>query len=89
MERGEAWHWTLHVKDHPDQIIGVVSLMTGDGNNRGFWIARPWQRRGFASEAAQAVTDYWFGRAEVPRIAGAEGCGERSRRVGSAFVIAL
>lgn len=60
MARGEAWHWTLRLKEAPDQLVGVISLMTGDDNNRGFWIGRPWQRRGFATEAAEAVTDYWF-----------------------------
>jgi RimJ/RimL family protein N-acetyltransferase len=66
MERGEAWHWTLRVKEQSDQIIGLISLRTGDRDNRGFWVAPPWQRRGVASEAAQVVTDYWFDVLKFP-----------------------
>ena len=60
MARGEAWHWTMRLKEAQEQLVGVISLMTSDDNNRGFWVGLPWQRRGFASEAAEAVTDYWF-----------------------------
>ena len=60
MERGEGWHWTLRLKSHPDQVIGVISLRAGDDNNRGFWMGLPWQGQGLMSEAADAVTDFWF-----------------------------
>ncbi len=60
VERGEAWHWTLRQKSEPDRIIGVINLRAGDENNRGFWIGLPWQGRGLMSEAADAVTEYWF-----------------------------
>jgi RimJ/RimL family protein N-acetyltransferase len=29
-------------------------------NNRGFWIDPDWQGQGFSSEAAAAVTGFWF-----------------------------
>lgn len=58
--RGHAWHWTMRPKTQPEEVAGLVSLMTGEENNRGFWVALPWQRQGLASEAADAVTDYWF-----------------------------
>jgi [ribosomal protein S5]-alanine N-acetyltransferase len=63
MERGEAWHWTLRLKDEAERIIGAISLMApvpGVDTNRGFWTGLPWQGRGLMSEAAAAVTDYWF-----------------------------
>lgn len=60
MERGEQWHWTLRLKTGPEQIIGLISLHKGDENNRGFWIATPWQRQGLMTEAVDVVTDYWF-----------------------------
>ncbi len=66
MARGEAWHWSLRLKDEPGQLIGVISLMTGDDQNRGFWIGRPWQGRGLMTEAAVAVTDYWFDVLKFP-----------------------
>jgi RimJ/RimL family protein N-acetyltransferase len=66
MARGEAWHWSLRLKDEPGRLIGVISLMKGDDQNRGFWIGRPWQGRGLMSEAADAVTDYWFEVLQFP-----------------------
>ncbi len=60
MARGEAWHWSLRPKVDPDLLIGVISLLEGEDENRGFWIARDWQRQGLMTEASIAVTDYWF-----------------------------
>jgi [ribosomal protein S5]-alanine N-acetyltransferase len=60
VERGEAWHWTLRLKSAPDQIIGNITLRTGETKNRGFWLGLPWHRQGLMSEACDAVTDYWF-----------------------------
>jgi ribosomal-protein-alanine N-acetyltransferase len=59
MERGDAWHWTLRLKAAPDQIIGSISLMKGE-TNRGFWLGIPWQGQGLMTEAAEAVTAWWF-----------------------------
>lgn len=58
--RGEAWHWTLRLKTGPEQMIGFISLIKGENENRGFWIGLPWQGRGLMSEACDAVTEYWF-----------------------------
>jgi RimJ/RimL family protein N-acetyltransferase len=60
MARGEAWHWTMRAKGAPDQLIGVISLMKERGHNRGFWVGLKWQGHGFATEAAEAVTVFWF-----------------------------
>ena len=60
MEHGEAWHWSLRLKSKPEQLIGSIGLMTSGDMNRGFWIAPQWQRQGLMTEAAKAVTDYWF-----------------------------
>ncbi len=60
MAKGHAWHWTIRLKAEPDLVVGLIGLMTGEEDNRGFWVAPPWQRQGLASEAADAVTDYWF-----------------------------
>jgi RimJ/RimL family protein N-acetyltransferase len=60
MERGNAWHWTLRLKTAPDTLIGLVSLMRSEEENRGFWLGPEWQRQGLMSEACGAVTDYWF-----------------------------
>ena len=66
MARGDAWYWTMRLKDDPDQVIGVVSLMKAEGNNRGFWVGLEWQGRGRATEAAEAVTDFWFDVLKFP-----------------------
>src|SRR5690349_12093351 len=58
MERGDAWHWSLRLKDSNDSLIGGVSLMKTEGNNRGFWLGLSWHGRGLMSEAVDAVTDF-------------------------------
>ena len=60
MELGEAWHWSLRPKSSPDSLIGVISLIESEDENRGFWIARAWQRQGLMTEACNRVTDFWF-----------------------------
>jgi RimJ/RimL family protein N-acetyltransferase len=66
VERGEEWAWTLRLKSAPDRIIGSISLMRTENNNRGFWLGLPWQGQGLMSEASEAVTDYWFETLQFP-----------------------
>jgi [ribosomal protein S5]-alanine N-acetyltransferase len=66
MERGDAWHWTLRLKTNPDQLIGSISLMRSENENRGFWLGLPWQRQGLMSEACEVVTDFWFNALAFP-----------------------
>jgi ribosomal-protein-alanine N-acetyltransferase len=65
IERGDEWHWTLRLKESPEQIIGAISLLKGD-NNRGFWIGSRWQGKGLMTEAVIAVNDYWFDVLKFP-----------------------
>ena len=58
--RGEEWHWSLRLKSAPDQLIGNISLMDEQDNNRGFWMGLPWQGQGLMAEACAEVTRYWF-----------------------------
>jgi len=60
MERGDAWHWSIRERAAPDQLIGSINLTRGERENRGFWIAQPWQGRGYAAEACEAVVAFWF-----------------------------
>jgi len=60
MERGDGWHWTLRLKETPEQIIGSVALLRSETNNRGFWIGVPWRAHGLMTEAVEAATWYWF-----------------------------
>lgn len=66
IERGDAWHWTLRLKENPDQVIGFISLVKNENENRGFWIGLPWQGRRLMSEACDAVTEYWFAVLKFP-----------------------
>lgn len=60
MARGDAWHWTLRLKNSPSQLIGSIALMRGENEHRGFWLALPWHGQGLMMEACGVVTDYWF-----------------------------
>jgi len=60
MERGEAWHFALRLVAEPKQLIGLISLVRGDEDNRGFWLGLPWQGRGLMTEACAWANDYWF-----------------------------
>jgi ribosomal-protein-alanine N-acetyltransferase len=66
MERGEQWHWSLRLKTDPVHMIGGISLMKTEDENRGFWIGVPWQRQGLMTEAVEVVTDYWFDELGFP-----------------------
>jgi [ribosomal protein S5]-alanine N-acetyltransferase len=60
IERGEQWLWNIRRKAAPAVMIGSIALAKNENENRGFWISPEWQRQGFASEACDAVTEYWF-----------------------------
>jgi RimJ/RimL family protein N-acetyltransferase len=60
MERGEAWHRTIRLRSDPDKIIGNISLVKGEEDNRGFWMGGPWQGQGLMSEACEWANYFWF-----------------------------
>ncbi|WP_338617008.1 GNAT family N-acetyltransferase [Pigmentiphaga sp. CHJ604] len=68
MAQGREWHWSLRPRQEPGRLIGVVSLMDDPDNNRGFWIVPEWQGQGLMTEAAEAVTAYWFDVLGKPRL---------------------
>ena len=82
MRNGVAWHWSIRPSDRPATLIGVVSLMDGDDDNRGCWLDPDWQGRGLATEAIEAVTAFWFTVLDRPvlRVPKAA-ANERSRRL--------
>jgi RimJ/RimL family protein N-acetyltransferase len=63
MARGEKHHWSIRLKDGPDELIGSINLWPDDGKSRdmrGFWLDPDFQGRGLMTEAADRVTDYAF-----------------------------
>jgi ribosomal-protein-alanine N-acetyltransferase len=63
MARGERHHWSIRLKDGPDELIGCIDLWPDDGKSRdmrGFWLDPDFQGRGLMTEAADRVTDYAF-----------------------------
>ena len=82
MERGEAWHWTIRLTAEPGKMIGSISLIKGEKDNRGFWLGPPWQGQGLMSEACVWINDFWFDRLgfDVLRVSKAVG-NTASRRI--------
>lgn len=66
MERGEQWTWSIRPRAEPDRLIGCINLRTGEDENRGFWLALPWQGQGLMTEASDRVTDFWFNTLHYP-----------------------
>jgi ribosomal-protein-alanine N-acetyltransferase len=66
IERGAAWMWSLRLKTNPREMIGLVTLMKNETNNRGFWIGQKWQGQDLITEACDAITDYWFNVLNFP-----------------------
>ncbi len=60
VERGEQWHWTLRLRERPEQLIGCIGLFRSETDNRAFWLGLPWQRLGLMTEACRVVNDFWF-----------------------------
>ena len=61
IERGKQWHWTLRLRQSPEEHIGSVGLIAKDGHaTRGFWLGLPWQGQGLMTEAVIAVNNYCF-----------------------------
>lgn len=89
--RGKEWHWSIRLKSTPEQLIGNVSLMDEQDNNRGFWLGPQWQGQGLMSEASEAVTAYWFqnlGREvlRVPKAVANIGSRKLSERTGMRLI---
>lgn len=65
---GHGWYWSIRHKRQPADLIGVISLHDREDENRGFWIAPPWQRQGLATQACACVTAFWFDVLQKPRL---------------------
>jgi [ribosomal protein S5]-alanine N-acetyltransferase len=71
MARGEKHHWSIRLKDGPDELIGIINLWPDDGQSRdmrGFWLDPEFQGRGLMTEAADRVTGYAFRELDWPHL---------------------
>lgn len=68
IQRGDQWYWTLRLKTEPGQLIGCITLVKGETDNRGFWLGLPWHRQGLMTEACEAVTSFWFNVLKFPLL---------------------
>ncbi|MDB5534925.1 MAG: hypothetical protein JWO28_3240 [Hyphomicrobiales bacterium] len=66
MAAGKLWQWSIRLKTEPGQLIGAINLKDHAEDQRGFWLAMPWQRQGLMSEASRAATKFWFETLERP-----------------------
>jgi ribosomal-protein-alanine N-acetyltransferase len=72
--RGEEWHWAICLPattTEPETFIGSICLVLSKSDhptNRGFWIGLPFQRQGYASEACEPVTRFWFETLNQPTL---------------------
>lgn len=62
------WAWSMREKHAPDTLIGVITLTLSATENRGLWVAPQWQGKGYATEACDAVTEFWFTTLKQPRL---------------------
>jgi ribosomal-protein-alanine N-acetyltransferase len=61
IEQGQQWHWTLRLRELPEEQIGSIGLISKENHaTRGFWLGLPWQGQGLMTEAAITVNDYCF-----------------------------
>jgi [ribosomal protein S5]-alanine N-acetyltransferase len=73
IERGEEWHWTLRLKEAPEQHTGVISLPRDEWDNRAYWLGLPCHGQGLMTEAVVVVSVYWFDVLGFPRSPRAKG----------------
>ncbi|WP_437883039.1 GNAT family N-acetyltransferase [Pseudomonas sp. LRF_L74] len=82
IEAGTQWHWSLRLKQRPERLIGVISLLDDEGDNRGFWLDPASQGQGLMQEACEATSAYWFDVLQKPLMQVSKAAGNLpSRRV--------
>lgn len=73
-KKGKGFHWAVI---HSSQIVGLVSLIDVQRQHRcwtlnraelAYWTGLPYQSRGYATEAAAAVTEFGFDALQLHKI---------------------
>lgn len=69
MASGDELCWAIRLKSDPADAIGQINLRpNAEDEHRGFWIGRPHWGQGYVTEAANAVTEYWFETMDKPKL---------------------
>lgn len=70
MERNQAYGWGIVLKDGPGDVIGIIEQRLGEfeQGSRGFWLAEPFWRQGYMTEAVIRTQDYLLLEAGVERM---------------------
>jgi RimJ/RimL family protein N-acetyltransferase len=70
VEEGNAFIWAIRLKEGPDEAVGLIDLRLKEnhGGNRGFWLAEPYWKNGYMTEAVIAVQDFIFFDLKVNKI---------------------
>ncbi|MDR2201060.1 MAG: GNAT family N-acetyltransferase [Puniceicoccales bacterium] len=70
MEYGVALYWAITLPEE-DHLIGVIGLTLEHEHDRGelhFWLSKKYRRRGYMTEAAKRVRDYFFRDLSMNRL---------------------
>lgn len=79
----DRWVWGIHLKENPDQLIGVIDLWRkGVPEHRGFWLGEPFWGNGYMTEAVAPITDFAFNQLGFDELILSNALGNlKSRRV--------
>lgn len=92
---GSTMIWVILIKDIEETPTGLIEYriqkVEGDREDRGFWLAEPYWKKGYMSEAVTAVNDYIFfdlGRKELTVQNYADNLGSRrvKEKTGAVFL---
>jgi len=71
IKEGKAHIWTIRLKQNQQETIGLIEFRDDPDvrdDHRGFWLAEPFWRNGYMTEATIAVNDFIFFTANKDKI---------------------
>lgn len=93
IKKGETHVWSIRQKQKPDDLIGLIEYrhVTERDDNRGFWLAEPYWKQGYMTEAVARVNDFIFDDLGVERIVvcnfeGNQGSRRVKEKTGATFI---
>lgn len=71
IKSGKAHLWTIRLKEKENDPIGIIEFRADPqarDDHRGFWLAEPYWKNGYMTEAVSAVNDFIFDIAGKEKI---------------------